>query len=181
LVTVALLIYVGTELGISSWSSEYVVRVLGVSASRGAFTVAVLWLGLLVGRLGISFAYKGFRQELLMVALSVMSAAGLVAVLLSRSSTEVAVALFIAGLGCSGFYPLGMSVVGRHFKSGVAVGTAATGGAAGSIAFPFAMGFISQTIGIRRGFWLNLGLNLMLVVLAVLLVRQVRRGRAEGG
>jgi MFS family permease len=113
-----------------------------------------------------------------MLGLSVLSAAALVAVLLARSPAAVAVAIFIAGLGSSGFYPLGMSVLGKRFKSGVAVGTAATGGAAGSIAFPFAMALIAQTVGIRSGFWFYLGMNILLVVIALFLVRLVRPGRA---
>jgi MFS family permease len=112
---------------------------------------------------------------MLMLALSVVSAAALVVVLLVRSTAAVAAAIFIAGLGSSGFYPLGMSLVGRHFKSGVAVGTAATGGAAGSIAFPFLMALLSQGVGVRSGFRLYLGLNIILVVLTVVLVRAVRR------
>ncbi len=116
-----------------------------------------------------------------MLALSVVSAAALVAVLIARSTAAVAAAVFIAGLGCSGFYPLGMSLLGKHFKSGVAVGTAATGGAAGSIAFPFMMALISQNVGIRSGFWFYLGMNVLLVVLSVFLVRLVRRGRPADG
>jgi fucose permease len=181
LMTAALLVYVGTEIGISSWSSEYVVRVLDVSASVGAFAVAVFWFGLLAGRLGISFAYMGSRQELVMLALSVLSAVALVGVLLARSAVTVAVAVFIAGLGSSGFYPLVMSLVGRHFKSGVAVGTAATGGAAGSIAFPFAMALISQTIGIKRGFWFYLGMNVLLIILTLFVVRRLHREPLENG
>jgi fucose permease len=181
LITAALLIYVGTEIGVSSWSSEYVVKVLGVSTSTAAFAVALFWLGLLAGRLGISFGYRGTRQELLMLALSVVSAAALVAMLIARSTAAVAAAVFIAGLGCSGFYPLGMSLLGKHFKSGVAVGTAATGGAAGSIAFPFMMALISQSVGIRSGFWFYLGMNVLLVVLSVFLVRLVCRGRPADG
>ncbi len=175
LVTAALLVYVGTEIGVSSWSSMYVVKVIGMPASTAAFAVALFWFGLFVGRLGISFGYLGDRQELLMVALSTLSAAALVAVLLARSAATVGVAIFIAGLGCSGFYPLGMSLLGKHLKSGVAVGTAATGGAAGSIAFPFVMALISQSAGIRNGFWFYLGMNVLLVILAILLVRLVRR------
>ena len=175
IMTAAILVYVGTEIGVSSWSSEYVVKVLGLSTWVGAFAPALFWLGLLAGRLAISFGYRGSRQELIMLALSVVSAAALVGVLLARSTAAVATAVFIAGLGSSGFYPLGMSVVGKHFRSGVAVGTVATGGAAGSIAFPFVMALISQTIGIRRGFWFYLGMNILLVVLAALLVRSARK------
>jgi MFS family permease len=116
-----------------------------------------------------------------MLGLSVLSAAALAAVLLVRSTAAVAAAIFVAGLGCSGFYPLGMSVVGKHFKSSVAVGTAATGGGAGSIAFPFAMALIAQTIGIRSGFWFYLGMNILLVVIALFLVRLVRTGKPVRG
>ena len=179
LMTLALLVYVGTEIGISSWSAEYVVKVLDVAASTAAFAVSLYWLGLLAGRLAISFGYKGSRQELLMLGLSALSAVAVVAVLLVRSVPGVAVAIFAAGLGSSGFYPLGMSVLGRHIKSGVAVGTAATGGAAGSIAFPFLMALLSQGVGIRNGFWFYLGLNLILVVLSIVLVGAVRKVRAS--
>jgi len=175
IMTGALLIYVGTEIGISSWSSEYVVKVLEVSASTAALAVALFWLGLLAGRLSISFGYKGTRQELLMLGLAVLSMAALVIVLLAHSTPAVAAAIFVAGLGSSGYYPLGMSLIGKHFKSGVAVGTIATGGAAGSVTFPFLMALLSQGVGIRSGFRLYLGLNIVLIVLSVALVRIVRR------
>ncbi len=177
LMTAALLVYVGTEIGISSWSSVYVVRVLEVPAAIAAFAVALFWLGLFTGRMVISFGYLGDRQERLMLGLSILSSAALVAILLVHSAVAVAVAIYIAGLGCSGFYPLGMSLIGKHFKSGMAVGTAATGGAAGSIVFPFVMALISQSVGIRNGFWFYLGMDLLLVVLALFLVAVVRRKR----
>ncbi len=174
-------VYVGTEIGVSSWSSEYFVQVLGSAASRGAYAVALVGTGLLVGRLAVSFWYKGTRQEVLMLALSALSAAMLLVVLLVHSTVAVVIALFLTGLGFSGIYPLAMSLVGRYYKSGVAVGTAATGGAAGSIMFPFLMSILAQTIGIRGGFWFYLGLNCLLVVLTGLLVRLVRRRVALPG
>lgn len=179
LITAALLTYVGTEIGVSSWSAEYAVKVLNVAASTAAFAVTLFWLGLLSGRLAISLAYKGTRQDLLMLGLSVLGAVSLVAMLLTRSVPGLAAAIFAAGLGSSGFYPLGMSLLGRHFKSGVAVGTAATGGAAGAIAFPFAMALVSQGAGIQNGFWFYFGMALLLVALSIALVGMVRRHRAS--
>ncbi|HET6452056.1 MAG TPA: MFS transporter [Spirochaetia bacterium] len=179
LMTLALLVYVGTEMGISSWASEYVSKVIGVAASTAAFAVAIFWVGLLAGRLVISFFYTGTRQDRLMLGLSVLSAVALVGILVARSVPTVAVAIFLAGLGCSGFYPLGMSLLGTRFKSGVAVGTAATGGGAGSVAFPFLMALLSQSVGIRNGFWFYLGMSLLLVVISVLLMPVVRRTPAS--
>ena len=86
IMTAALLVYVGTEIGISSWASEYVVKVLGVSASTAAFAVALFWRGCWPGRLAISFGYKGTRQELVMLGLSVLSGVALAVVLLVRST-----------------------------------------------------------------------------------------------
>ena len=174
LITAALLTYVGTEIGVSSWSSEYAVKVLDIAASTAALAVTLYWLGLLAGRLTLSLAYKGSRQEVLMVGLSGLGSVSLVAMLLARSVPAFAVAVFAAGLGSSGIYPLGMSLLGRHFQSGVAVGTAATGGAAGAIAFPFLMAVVSQSVGIRSGFWFYFGMALLLVALSVSLVGMVR-------
>jgi len=181
LLTLVLLLYVGVEIGVSSWSSEYFVKVLGASPSTGAFAVALFWTGLLAGRLGISVGYRGTRQELVMLVLAVLSSAGLVLLLLARSVPAVAGAVVLAGLGCSGFYPLAISVVGRYYKSGVAIGTAVTGGAAGSVAFPFLMALLSQSVGMRGGFWFYLALSLVLVGLTGALARQVRPGRQDRG
>jgi fucose permease len=178
LVTILLLVYVGIEIGVFSWSSEYFVKVLGTAASWGAYAVALIWGGLLMGRLAVSFWYKGRRQEIVMVALAAFSAAMILLMLLVRSTAAIAAALFLAGLGLSGFYPLGMSVVGRYYKSGVAVGMATAGGGAGSVIFPLLMSVLSQAVGIRGGFWFYFCLNCVLVILAVVLVRLVRHRAA---
>jgi fucose permease len=173
--TFFLLLYVGSELGVSTWVSEYFVTVLSTSASAGAFAVSLFWLGIFSGRLIISFFYRGSRQELVVLTLSVLSVLSLGVVLLVRSPAAVAVGVLLAGLGSSGVYPLLMAIVGRYFKSGVAVGTAATGGAMGSFVFPFLMAVLAQTVGLRGGFWFYLGLDLVMVALSVALIRMVAK------
>jgi fucose permease len=174
LVMALLLLYVGVEIGVSSWVSEYFVKALGASASNGAYMVALFWTGLLIGRTAISFFYKGRRQERVMLVLAALSAAALLVALLVHSAAAVAGAFILVGLGCSGFYPLAMTVVGRYHKSGIAVGAVTSGGAVGSVIFPFVMAVLSQTMGMRGGFWFYLGMNGVMVVLTVVLVRLVR-------
>jgi MFS family permease len=62
--------------------------------------------------------------------------------------------LFLAGLGCSIYYPTVMTLVGECFplSQSQVVGFAATGGGIGSFVFPFLMSSIAQTWGIRAGF-----------------------------
>lgn len=177
LLTLFLMLYVGAELGVSNWVSEFLVTTLGSSAILGAFTISLYWIGLLAGRLAISFAYRGRRQELLVIALGVLSTASLVAAVLSRSPAGVAAGILLTGLGFSGMYPLVMAMVGRIFRSGVAVGTAAMGGGLGSFALPFLMAVISQGAGIRGGFWYYAGLSGVLVLLGGIIASQVRPSR----
>jgi fucose permease len=178
-VTLFLLIYVGAEIGVTNWVSEYFVKVLSSTASIGAFAVSFFWVGLFAGRLGLSLAYHGTRQEPLMLGLSLLSAASIALALTVRAPLAVAVSFFFTGLGFSGLFPLAISVVGRHFKSGMAVGTASTGGGIGAFAFPFLMAMLSQAFGMQGGFWLYLGLALALVVLSLVLMAMAKRHRAS--
>jgi fucose permease len=180
-ITLFLLLYVGSEIGVSTWVSEYFVRELSTSASTGAFAVSLFWLGIFSGRLAISLFYRGSRQELVTLALCILSVISLGVMLLVRSQAAVTVGVFLAGLGSSGIYPLLMAIVGKHFRSSVAVGTAATGGAMGSFLFPFLMAVLAQSVGLKGGFWFYLLLDLVMVALSVALVRRLSRLPAQKG
>jgi fucose permease len=180
ILTLFLLLYVGAELGVSTWVSEYFVKVLSTTASTGAFAVSLFWIGIFSGRLGASLAYKGTRQEYILLSLTLLAALALGFVLLVSSTVAVAVGVFLAGLGLSALYPLVMAMVGRYFKSGFAVGTAATGGALGSFTFPFLMAVLAESVGMRGGFWFYLGLTGVLVVLSLVIVRVARRTPMPG-
>ncbi|HVO38453.1 MAG TPA: MFS transporter [Spirochaetia bacterium] len=178
LVTLLLLLYVGAELGVSTWISEYFVRVHGTAASMGAFAVSIFWIGLLAGRLTLSVAYQGSRQEYIVLGLALLSAAALGVILLVTSTSAVAFGVFLTGLGFSGIYPLLLVVVGRYHRSGMAVGTVTTGGGVGSFTFPFLMAVLAQRLGMRGGFWFYLGLSCVIAMLSVVLIAAVRRRSA---
>ncbi len=84
---------------------------------------------------------------------------------------------FCAGLGYSAIYPLIMAIVGRHFKynQGAAVGFAATGGGVGSFVFPFIMAAISNVLGIHKGFFFYIGLNIFMVFLISIVIWQTQK------
>jgi len=175
LLSFLLLVYVGAELGVSTWVSEYFVTVLGASESTGALMVSVLWFGLLVGRLSTSLGYRGTHQEYLLLGFALLAAAGVGDLLAARSQVGVGIGVLLAGLGLSAIYPTAMAVVGHYYPSGAAVGTAASGGGFGSFAFPFLMSVLSQEVGLRGGFWFYLGLTLVIALLSSILIRMVRR------
>lgn len=177
LTTFFLLLYVGAELGISTWISEYFVRALRASQFSGAIAVSIFWAGMLAGRFTLSVAYRGSRQEYVVLGLAALSAAAIGLILVLRSTWLVAAAVFLTGVGFSGIYPLSLAIVGRYHRTGMAVGAVTTGGGIGSFTFPFLMAVLAQTMGIRGGFWFYLGLAVVLVGIAALIIRTTRRAR----
>ncbi len=173
----ALLLYVGLEVGVSNWISEYFVKVFGTPASTGAFMVSLFWVGMLIGRLSVSLIARGTRQAATLVALALLYTLSIFLAVLMRRAVAGGIFFFLASLGCSGFYPLVMNLLGRHFRhsQSVAVGFAATGGGVGMFLFPLLMSGVSQHFGIRSGFVVYVAMGLALTAFAYLILRQVRR------
>ena len=158
---VALFLYVGVELGVSNWVAEYFVAVFAYAPDASAMLVSLFWLGLLAGRFGVPLLYKGSRHDAVLVGLSALATAAIVLLTLLGHATpspfviNIGKALiFLAGLGCSIYYPTVITLLGKcfpHAQSQV-IGFAATGGGIGAFVFPFLMSAIAQNWGIRAGF-----------------------------
>ena len=172
-----LLIYVGSELGVSNWVSEYYVKYFGSSVNAGAFMVSIFWIGLLAGRLGASFFYKGSRPEIVALGLAIICTVSLTFALFMKSPIIAGICFCLAGLGYSAIYPLIMALVGRYFShaQGAAVGFAATGGGIGSFVFPFIMSAIAQAFGIHKGFFFYIALNIVMVCLISAIIIRTRK------
>jgi fucose permease len=157
----ALFLYVGVELGVSNWVAEYFVAVFTYSSAASAMLVSLFWFGLLAGRFGVPLLYKGPHQDAILVGLSALAALTIILLTLLGYTTLNPVTddigrvlVFLAGLGCSIYYPAVITLLGKCFPhaQSQAIGFAATGGGIGSFLFPFIMSAISQSWGIRAGF-----------------------------
>lgn len=176
-----LFLYVGTEIGTSSWVAEYYVNFLGTSASTGAYMVSIFWIGLLIGRLGLS-GYRGQRQAELILILASICTLALTFAILMRGPWLAGIGFFVSGLGFSAIYPLVIALIGKYFKNGqgAAIGFVATGGGIGAFAFPFFMAAISDRFGIQRGFIFYIGLDFIMAILACAVIWQTRRLSQHG-
>jgi fucose permease len=172
-----LLVYVGVEIGVSSWVAEYYVTVLKTPAGVGSMMVSVFWLGLLAGRVGVSVVYHGTRLAEVLVLLAATSTAALLVALGGLSPWRAGAGFLLTGVGYSAVYPLVMSLVGRHFARGqsVAIGFAGAGGAVGALVVPFAVAAVADHVGMRRAFFLYAGLNVVMMGLIVGVAFLIRR------
>ncbi len=171
----AILVYVGIELSVSNWSPLLFVRTLGASAEQGASVLAVLWTGLLAGRLGVSFLYRGSRQQRPLLLLAAATVVFLAALLAAPSVPTALAAVLLLGLGLSGIYPLVMTMVGKMFASPAAVGIVTTAGGIGSFSFPFALAWIGDRWGLRNGFFFVLAVSGVLLLNAAAIAASARK------
>jgi fucose permease len=187
----ALLLYVGVELGVSNWVAEYFVAVFTYPAAASALLVSLFWAGLLAGRFGVPLLYRGARQGAVLVGLSLLAAVsvGLLTALGYVAPTPMTLSVaqllvFAAGLGCSIYYPVVITLLGKCFPhaQSQAIGFAATGGGIGAFAFPFIMSAIAQNWGIRAGFAtygiFAVAMTLLAGILALTVTKNARRALA---
>ncbi|TFG63471.1 MAG: MFS transporter [Spirochaetales bacterium] len=165
LVLLSILIFfsVGMEMGVSGWSSEYFFSFLGEPAEKAARVVSFQWIGLLTGRLIFSFFYKGTKPRRMLLALSIVSLAGIGSLLLMRNGAAARISVFLCGLGISAVYPFVMSLAGRVYKTGRALGVVSSAAGVAQFVSPFIVAGIAGGYGIYAGFFAFLGMNVLLV------------------
>jgi FHS family glucose/mannose:H+ symporter-like MFS transporter len=137
-------LYVGSESSISGWVAEQARRL-------GAGTISTIvpmffWAGILAGR-GISALLLARVKENSLVIISLLlSAIGIICLLLAPSRTQLIFGVILAGLGFAGIYPVFIAWLSKWYGErarrlgGVMFSLAALGGAT----VPWTVGFVSQ-------------------------------------
>lgn len=161
-------LYLSVEVGVSNWISEYATRVIGSPLSTAAFILSALWAGILLGRMALATKKAAtLSQERILLFLAILSNTSFLGLLFVRNADLCRILAFLTGLGFSGIYPVAMSLMGRHFPGGWAVGVVTTAGGIGMFSFPFFVAFAADQIGLRGAFLLCGAANLLLLISAV--------------
>jgi MFS transporter, FHS family, glucose/mannose:H+ symporter len=137
-------LYVGSESSISGWVAEQARRI-------GAGTISTIvpmffWAGILAGR-GISaLLLARVKENSLVIIGLLLSAIGIICLLLAPSRSQLIFGVILAGLGFAGIYPVFIAWLSKWYGErarrlgGVMFSLAALGGAT----VPWTVGFVSQ-------------------------------------
>jgi fucose permease len=178
-----LFLYVGVELGVSSWVAEYFIRTLHFDTVSAALLVSLFWAGILLGRFGVPWlAARAHPDRQLVVFTTVATGFVVLLALLGSAGGQVwapalgVAAVFGAGLGCSVIYGLVITLVGLTFPhaQSQAIGFAATGGGIGAFLFPFFGSVLAQAWGLQSGFAAFAGFAVLMAVGSAVLVKKAR-------
>lgn len=115
---ILMLFYNISEVTIFSWAPTFFRIDKMFDLYSASFVVSIFWIGILVGRLIISFLSYKFKADNLLIGLSIISIIGLVFVVFLTSQNINFIGAGFIGLGFSGMVPLLISNAGRIFSTG---------------------------------------------------------------
>ena len=175
LLAALLLFETGNEAALSGWTSTYV-GVMGWSPRIATLVLLGYWVVAVLGRAASARIQAWTGKPRLVLGSSVLVVAGCAILLAAASWLPGLVAgAWIAALGLSAISPTMLAIAGdRHHRfAGTVFGLLFTISNFGSVAFPWAMGHISQSAGVRSGMVVPLAGAVVVTLLAVVVARRV--------
>lgn len=153
LVLSGVFLYVGYEVGFSSWVAAYIFDVRDVSLRFSSIFPALLWMGLLSGRLiaGITVEKLGYSRSLLLLSSS--SCITFVAMLQTRAPIMLGIFTFLTGIGFSAMFPTLQAILisQRPERSSFNVSTFSIAASLGAAVSSYMVGFIGKRFGLEKG------------------------------
>lgn len=173
----------GNEASIGGWTSTYVEEA-GLQAEAATFILAGYWAALMAGRLLVARLLKSVGKEQLVLASGAGALLGAGILLTSRSEVMLVAGVLVIGLSYAGVFPTTLAIAGDAYQNlaGTVFGLLFALALLGGMSFPWAVGFVSQALGVRYGMAVPLLGAAAICVLAwkVLITRQ-RKGSASTG
>lgn len=138
-------LYVGTEVAFSGWTTEFTARTTGVDIAQAALTVSAFWAALALSRYFTNAAVKRVEPLTFIVVLILVSALGLVIMLLASGSGAATLAgAFVVGLGFGPVYPTLIAIGIQRFPQAaqVVASLLTSAGSIGSLFLPTLTGVV---------------------------------------
>ncbi|HKN24221.1 MAG TPA: MFS transporter [Candidatus Acidoferrum sp.] len=142
----------GNEASIGGWTSTYVGET-GLSAQTATLILAGYWAALMMGRLLVARLLKSVAKEQLVLASGVGALLGATILLMNRSEGMLVVGVLVIGFSYAGIFPTTLAVAGDAYRkmAGTVFGLLFAIALVGGMSFPWAVGHISQALGVRYG------------------------------
>jgi len=142
----------GNEASIGGWTSTYA-GAAGFPARTATFLLAGYWAALMAGRLMVAQLLKSVGKGRLVLASGVGAFLGATILLANRTSVMLTLGVLIIGFSYAGVFPTALAIAGDQYRKfagtifGLLFGIALLGG----MSFPWLVGHLSQSWGVRYG------------------------------
>ncbi len=154
---VLLLLVVGAQFGIGSWSSVYIKQTTSYNAETAALITSGFWAMITVGRIVAAAISKRFTpRKMLFLNLTGSLIGGLALAFSHEAEVPTIVALLLTGLCYGGLYPVVISIATMTFasNSGKAASVIVTMGTIGGLTVPTLAGLVLENISSVAYTWM---------------------------
>ena len=168
LLGLAIICYVGAEMGINGWSVLYLERSLDMDKMTASSLLANFWLAMTLGRVACAALGKKLGERNLLALLALLSCVTYALFLLAPSPALAGAGLVGTGLAFSGVFPALLAIGGNAWPraTGTITGMAMTFSGIGFMAAPWLIGVITAGSSIAAGMGMLVALLAALMVLA---------------
>ncbi|MFN8473647.1 MAG: MFS transporter [Anaerolineae bacterium] len=177
-----LFVYVGTEVGLGTWSYTYLTEERHGIELLSAWSISGYWLGLTVGRVVLGhFSRRLGDRRLIQLCLGGV-VVGLLTLWLVPNAIAAALALFVIGFSLGPIFPTVIALISGMVPPRLqpsAVGFVASAASMGAAFFPLVIGNIAERAGVWTLMPYTIFLTLTMLTLWPLLSRHGRYA-AEG-
>jgi fucose permease len=142
----------GNEASIGGWTSTYAAE-MGLGARTATLTLAGYWAALMVGRLLVARILKDVGKRQLVLGSGLGALVGGAVLLTSRLEVTLVAGVLLIGLSYAGVFPTALAIAGDTYRkmTGTVFGLLFAIALVGGMSFPWAVGQISQRLGVRYG------------------------------
>ncbi len=173
-----LLIYVGSEVTLGSWSYSFFTEARHIAPLSSGWIVSGYWLGLSLGRLLLGHVAVRIGNKRMIQLCLVGVVVGLLLVWLAPFPLIAAFGLFVTGFSLGPIFPTTIALMPTLVSARIlptAIGFLASLGSMGSALFPWLAGNLAQYIGL----WSLLPYVMVLAILMFVLWTVLERQPAE--
>jgi len=142
----------GNEACIAGWTSTYV-DITGYSPRIATMVLAMYWAALILSRVLAARILRTISKAQLVVSAAFLSLGGCIVLLLAQSLITFFSAAALIGLSYAPIFPTTLAIAGDRYpeRAGTVFGILFSIALIGGMMFPWAVGQVSQGIGVRAG------------------------------
>lgn len=179
LLGLAMVFYVGAEIGINDWIVLYFQRFLGMDKTAASGLLSNYWLLMTVGRLFCALAARRVSAEILLCVITGLSAVSTLLIFTTDNPAAAGAFLMAAGFITSGTFATIIAIGADRFPRDTAVVSGLLMGFSGigNLAFPVMVGAIAQATDLRLGLAVSCGMLFFLFFVSLAILRMKRAGR----
>ena len=142
----------GNEASIAGWTSTYV-GVIGHSPRVATLILAAYWAALMLSRMLAARVLQGMGKSQLVLGVALLSLGGIAILLSARALVWLFIGTALIGVSYGPIFPTTLAIAGDRYtqRAGTVFGLLFSIALIGGMALPWAVGQVSQQIGVRSG------------------------------